>query len=172
MIFLAKFFLTYFILTLVYKGFLSSYGDDEVDLITKFEAKNSEHLLSFFNADFNHEVVEGEPFVALFYKGKYVARMIEGCNAVSIIILFISFVVSFTGKLKSTLFFIFGGSLIIYILNVVRIAMLCSLLYYFPEQELLLHDILFPLFIYGVVFILWIIWIDKFSLYAKKNTSS
>jgi hypothetical protein len=31
------------------------------------------------------------------------SRIIEGCNAISIIILFISFVVSFSGKLKPTL---------------------------------------------------------------------
>jgi hypothetical protein len=30
-----------------------------------------------------------------------------------------------------------------------------------------LHGVLFPLFIYGVVFILWVIWVSKFSLYAK-----
>jgi hypothetical protein len=34
---------------------------------------------------------------------KLCRRIIEGCNAISIIILFISFVVSFSGKLKPTL---------------------------------------------------------------------
>ncbi|HJR99742.1 MAG TPA: exosortase family protein XrtF [Flavobacterium sp.] len=103
----------------------------------------------------------------LLYKTKYMARMIEGCNAISIIILFISFVVSFSGKLKPTLLFIFAGSLIVYLLNVIRIGLLCAGLYHFPEQSSLMHDILFPLFIYGAVFILWVVWVNKFSLYAK-----
>jgi hypothetical protein len=42
-----------------------------------------------------------ETFIKLIYN-KYVARIIEGCNAISIIILFISSVL-FSGKLKPTL---------------------------------------------------------------------
>jgi membrane protein CcdC involved in cytochrome C biogenesis len=47
-----------------------------------------------------------------------------------------------------------------------RIAMLSVLMYHFPGQ-CLSCGVLFPLFIYGVVFILWVIWVSKFSLYAK-----
>jgi hypothetical protein len=39
----------------------------------------------------------------------------------------------------------------------------------FPGQVSFLHGVLFPLFIYGVVFILWVIWVSKFSLYAKNT---
>jgi len=170
LVFIAKFFLTYIVLTFLYQGFLSRFEDNEVDSITSLVANNTEQLLSFFNADFKLEGVENGPYIDLVYKQKYVARIIEGCNAVSIIILFISFVVSFSGKLKLTLSFIIGGSLVIYVLNVVRIALLSGLLYSFPEQEQLLHGVMFPLFIYGVVFLLWVIWINKFSLYAKKDT--
>jgi exosortase family protein XrtF len=77
---------------------------------------------------------------------------------------------SFSGKLKTTFFFVFGGSLLIYVLNVLRIAALSALIFYFPKQEPFLHGVLFPLYIYGVVFILWLIWVRKFSRYASKNT--
>ena len=97
----------------------------------------------------------------LLYNGKYIARMIEGCNAISVLILFVSFVVSFSGKLKTTLLFILAGSFIVYALNVMRIGLLCMGLYWFPEQESLLHDVIFPLFIYGVVFLLWVIYFSK-----------
>ena len=105
----------------------------------------------------------------MIYNQKYVARIIEGCNAVSVVILFISFVVAFSGKLKPTLLFIFGGSLFVYVLNVVRIAILSVLMFHFPKQEPFLHGVLFPLYIYGVVFILWLIWVRKFSRYASKD---
>jgi len=84
-------------------------------------------------------------------------------------ILFISFVVAFTGKFKSTLWFIPLGLLIIHVLNILRIASLSIALYKFPEYEHFLHGILFPLVIYGVVFLLWVIWVNKFSLYASKT---
>jgi len=89
-----------------------------------------------------------------------------------VIILFISFVIAFSGKIKTTLLFILLGSFIIHVLNVFRIALLCILMYYFPKQQHLLHGVVFPLIIYGVVFILWIIWVNKFSKYATKTIKS
>jgi len=89
-----------------------------------------------------------------------------------VIILFVSFVIAFSGKTKTTILYVMGGSLLIHILNVVRIALLCILMYYFPKQEHFLHGVFFPLFIYGVVFILWVIWVNKFSFYAKKTIKS
>lgn len=167
LVFLAKFFLTYLVLTLIYQFFLSQFDENSVDSVTQFVARNTEYFFRIFNVDFLVKEVSGAPYMMLLYNGKYIARMIEGCNAISVIILFIAFVVSFSGKLKPTLLFILAGSLIVYFLNVLRIGLLCMGLYWFSEQQALLHDIVFPLFIYGVVFLLWIIWVNKFSLYAK-----
>jgi exosortase family protein XrtF len=58
---------------------------------------------------------------------------------------------------------------LIFILNIFRIALLTKGLYKYPEYGTFLHDILFPLVIYGVVFVLWIIWVLKFSAYAKEK---
>lgn len=159
--------MTYIILTLLYQGFLRRFEDNKIDSITKVVARNTEQLLDLFPTDAAIEENKMGSSIKLLYNHKYVARIIEGCNAISVIILFISFVVSFSGKLKPTLFFVFGGSIVIYILNVIRIAMLSVLIYHFPRQVSLLHSVLFPLFIYGVVFLLWVIWVRKFSLYAK-----
>ena len=85
-------------------------------------------------------------------------------------ILFVAFVVAFSGKLKTTVLFLIFGIIIIHVLNVIRIAMLCVLLQKYPAQEEILHGVVFPLFIYGVVFGLWVIWVNKFSTYAKETT--
>jgi exosortase family protein XrtF len=169
LLFLTKFFLTFIILTVLYQGFLGSFEDDKIDSITRLVARNTEQLLNLFPTDAGIEENKAETFIILIYNHKYVARIIEGCNAISVIILFISFIVSFSGKVKPTMLFIFGGSIVIYILNVLRIAMLSVLIYHFPGQVSLLHGVFFPLFIYGVVFILWVIWVRKFSLYAKNT---
>ncbi|OYX84009.1 MAG: exosortase family protein XrtF [Flavobacteriales bacterium 32-34-25] len=167
LIFLAKFFLTYLVLGLIYQAYLMRFDHDAVDSITQFVSRNTAQLLTSFDVDFYVNEIPNTANILLYYNGQAVARMIEGCNAVSVIILFISFVVAFSGRLKTTLVFILGGSILIYILNVIRIALLCLALYWFPEQQSFLHQIVFPLFIYGVVFILWVIWVNKFSLYAK-----
>ena len=57
----------------------------------------------------------------------------------------------------------------IFILNIFRIALLTAGLYKYPEYGAFLHDILFPLVIYGVVFVLWIVWVIKFSAYSKEK---
>ena len=133
-------------------------------------SRNTEQVLQLFHGGPAIEESETHPYAKLFYNQKYVAKIIEGCNALSVIILYVSFIVAFSGKLKPTLLFVFGGSLLIYILNVLRIASLSALIFYFPEQEPFLHGVVFPLYIYGVVFILWLIWVNKFSRYAAKAT--
>jgi exosortase family protein XrtF len=150
----------------LYQLYLNSIGLTKIDAITRFVARNTASILQLFSDAFVQEN-KPEPYIKLFYRQQYVARIIEGCNAISVIILFVSFVVAFSGKLKPTVLYILGGSLVIYVLNVVRIALLAVALFHFPDLENILHGVIFPLFIYGAVFILWIIWVRKFSKYAK-----
>jgi len=112
---------------------------------------------------FNYEAVvmpnELHPAMKLYLNGSHVADIIEGCNAVSIIILFISFVLAFYQNLKKTLLFILAGSVLIYCVNVARIAFLTVALYKYPEHQEVLHSVVFPAIIYGMVFLLWVFWI-------------
>lgn len=172
LLFLSKFIIVYLVLTFVYQSYLNQFDEKkmEVDAITQMVANQSEQLLSVFDANSYTKPNFKEPSVKLYYHDKWVARIIEGCNAVSVIILFISFVIAFTGKLKPTVLFIVSGILLIHCCNVIRIALLCMAIFHYPKWEHFLHGVLFPLVIYGVVFGLWVIWVNKFSFYAKKNT--
>ena len=172
LLFLVKFIFSYLVLTIIYQYYLNQFDikNNEVDGLTKLVSTQVEHLLLLFNGDAHIELHPSQPCYKFFYNGKYVSRIIEGCNALSVIILFISFVIAFSGKLKNTIYFIISGSIIIHVLNITRIALLMVAFYNFPEANFILHDILFPLVIYGAVFILWIIWVNKFSFYAKTPT--
>lgn len=167
--FLSKFILVYLVLAFAYNSYLSSFSEAkfEVDGITKIVAEQAKWVLTIFDSQSYTSVNLKESSVKLFYHDKWVARIIEGCNAVSVIILFISFVIAFTGKWKKTFLFILLGSFLIHCFNVLRIALLCMAIFHYPQYEHILHGVIFPLFIYGVVFILWIIWVNKFSSYAK-----
>ena len=174
LLFLGKFLLTYLLLTFIYQSYLSQFDVKKLELdgFTQIVANQTEDLMLFFNCDVKTAPNIKEPGVNLYYNQTPIARIIEGCNALSVIILFISFIIAFSGNLKSTILYIISGSILIHILNVIRIALLCVLMYHYPKQKHLLHGVLFPLFIYGVVFLLWIIWVNKFSKYAKKNIQS
>lgn len=174
MLFLAKFLLTYLLLTVVYQSYLSQFDveKNETDHFTEIVAKQTMELMLFFDSDVKIAPNKKEPSVNFYYNQYPIARIVEGCNALSVIILFISFIVAFSGKIKQTIIYLVCGSIFIHVLNVIRIALLCLVMYYFPKQNHLFHGVLFPLFIYGVVFLLWIIWVNKFSNYAEKNSES
>lgn len=152
---------------MLYKFYLNSYEVNDVDGISVFVAENAEALLKFFDYNIIIQKSSQNPWLEIILNNLFIARIIEGCNAVSVMVLFISFIAAFSGKFKNTILFILFGVVSIYILNVVRIALLAVLLYNFPEKNKLLHDIFFPLIIYGYVFLLWIFWINRFSKYAK-----
>lgn len=172
LIFLIKFFLVYLIFTIIYEFYLNQFDNTnlfQVDDFTMLVASQINKTLLFFNYDSSFILHDNQASVKLFLNDVYIARVVEGCNAISVMILFAAFVVAFSGKWIHTVLFIIGGCLLIHVLNVLRIALLCIALHRYPKQEYLLHDIIFPLFIYGVVFGLWVIWVNKFSTHVRKN---
>ena len=171
LLFLGKFILSYLVLTIIYQTYLNRFEEKnaEVDSFTQIVANQSATVLSWFDANSYTMPHLTEPTVKLFYRGKYISRIIEGCNALSVIILFVSFVIAFTGKFKNTLLFIMLGCILIHVLNIGRIALLCIALYHLPQYEHLLHGVVFPLVIYGVVFLLWVIWVNKYSIHATDS---
>ncbi|WP_396195372.1 exosortase family protein XrtF [Flavobacterium sp.] len=168
LLFLAKFLLTYILLTVIYQTYLNRFETEknEVDSFSQWVAHQTQSVLTLFDTEVYTEAHPTEPSIKIIYKGQYISRIIEGCNALSVIILFVAFVVAFTGKLKQTLIFILIGSVIIHLLNIARIALLSIALYHYPEYEHLLHGVVFPLIIYGIVFLLWVIWVNKYSIHA------
>lgn len=139
------------------------------DYITHLVSKQTEALLNTFG--YNAEVLAhpNEPSMKLILNGKYLARIIEGCNSISVIILFVSFVIAFSGKLKTTFFYILSGSVLIYTVNLLRIVILSIGLYHYPDYSEFLHTVVFPGIIYGMVFLLWIFWVNRFSKLKSRN---
>lgn len=168
-IFLLKFGFTYLLLYGLYWLFLNQYdaAKFEPDGITSLVARQSRDFMNFFGEQAYIRPRTKEASYFFYLHGKKLARVVEGCNAVSVMILFAAFIVAFSTTFKRTALYILAGILIIHILNIVRIGILSAGLYYHPEYGEMLHDIVFPLFIYGVVFLLWVAWVIKFSGYAK-----
>jgi exosortase family protein XrtF len=135
-------FLTFIVLTLLYQGFWVVLKNKIDPLL--LVGRNTEQLLDLFPADVATEENKEETFIKLIYNHKYVARIIEGCNAISIIIYLFHSLFVFR-KVKPTLLY-FWRKVLVYVLNVMRIAMLSVLMYHFPGQVSFLHGVLFCLF--------------------------
>ena len=164
LIFLAKFFGTYLFLIFIYASFLKHYdGQNRIDSATISVSKFVEKGLDLF--DFESKMVINHPKKSVdIYKDNFIfIQIIEGCNAISVMILFVAFVIAFSNGFWHTFLYLIFGALLIYILNILRIILIIIGIYNFPELKELLHDIIFPLIIYGTVVLLWLFWINKFS---------
>lgn len=170
-IFLIKFFATYFILFAIYAAYLQKSQEKEpvfkTASITTLVADQTVSLLDFFGVDAGAFQHKKELSVKLIINENYTARVIEGCNSISIIILFIAFIIAFAGSLKATIIYVFLGSAFIYVINIARIAFLSVMIYKYPNKQEFLHNLVFPAIIYGTVFLLWVLWVNKFSNYKK-----
>ncbi|WP_299060071.1 exosortase family protein XrtF [uncultured Polaribacter sp.] len=170
-LFLVKFFVSYFVLVALYNGYLQKSQQKTItyktSTITTAVAEQTVKVLSMFGYDVSAVQHDKEMSVKLIIEGNYTARVIEGCNSVSLIILFVSFIIAFSASFKTTFMFAFLGSIFIYVVNVLRIAFLTVMIYKFPDQLGFLHDFIFPAIIYGAIFLLWVIWVHQFSKFKK-----
>ncbi len=172
LLFLIKFFGVYFALLSIYNCYLSKTQQKETTFIcspvTQNVATQTTNMLNLFGHKASSIQHSKELSIKLFLNNRYIARVIEGCNGISIIILFIAFVIAFSGPIKQTALYIIFGSALIYGVNIIRIGFLVVLLDKFPNQQTFLHNLLFPAIIYGLTFFLWIIWVQKFSNYKNE----
>jgi len=169
--FILTFLSVYIVLTMCYKLYLDFSDGSKYypDYITNLVAKQSESLIHTFGYDADIVAHQDEPSMKLLVNSKFVARVVEGCNSISVIILFISFIIAFAGKFKYTFIYILTGSVLIYVVNLIRIAILSIGLYNYPWRKDILHTVIFPMIIYGMVFLLWMFWVNRFSKNKKQN---
>jgi exosortase family protein XrtF len=88
----------------------------------------------------------------------------DPCNGLTLFALFSLFIVAYPGSWKHKLWYIPAGITLIHILNIIRITALCIIVKVSPEMLEFNHTYLFQILMYGFIFLLWYVWIKKFSL--------
>ena len=168
--FIVLFLGTYIVLSAIYAYYLkvSVSSGFPPDYLTNLVARQSAAVLDAFGYNAVLEVSTIKKGVLLTIENRYTVNIVEGCNAASVIILFVSFIISFAEKFKKTALFLLAGAVLIYVVNILRIAVLTIALYKFPEYQDVLHSVLFPAVIYGMVFILWIVWVKTLNAKPAK----
>lgn len=162
---LLRFLVIYLMLLGGYQLYLNDFEVQGLDPISRKIADNVVMVQNFLGYPSGLYDMVKEKSVYFYISGQYPTKMVEGCNAVSIMILFLSFIFAFYKGWKTFVFSVIGLA-ILYILNVLRIAGLNVI---YVENEAwgnAAHDYAFPAIIYGGVVILWLIWI---KFYVLKN---
>lgn len=165
---LLRFIIIYLVLLFAYQFYLNSFKETGLDPFSRMVAEQVRLFQNMWGfPTMLYDDIKGEQ-VWFQVKGNYVTRMVEGCNAISVMILFVSFIFAFYEGIK-TFIFVIAGLLILYIMNVLRIVGLNIVVSDYPNYSKMTHDYVFPAVIYGTVVLLWLVWIKCFAL---KNENS
>lgn len=87
----------------------------------------------------------------------------DSCNGLALFALFSIFIIAFPGKIKAKLWFVPLGIVSIHLLNVLRILALSIIQTYSYEWTEFNHTYTFTILIYGYIFYLWLLWVNKYS---------
>lgn len=166
---LLRFLAIYLVLVFLYQAYLNQTAGSALDPVSFSIAEQVAGIQNFlgFSTQLYHE---GKAETAWFYvEQQYVTRMVEGCNAISVMILFAAFVFAFYKGMK-TFGFTAAGLIALYVMNLLRIVALNLVVLKFPQYSKMFHDYVFPAVIYGTVVVLWLIWMrtenEKKTAYA------
>ncbi|UZT96612.1 exosortase family protein XrtF [Chryseobacterium fluminis] len=165
---LFRFIMMYLVLLFAYQFYLNSFEKSGLDPFSRLIAGQVRHIQNFigFPTRLYNDVTGSQ--VWFYVKNGYATRMVEGCNAISVMILFLSFIFAFY-KGSRTFIFAFVGLILLYIMNLLRIVGLNVVMTDYKQYGKAVHDFVFPAVIYGSVVVLWLVWI---KLFALKNENS
>lgn len=165
---LLRFIIIYLVLLFAYQFYLNSFKNEGLDPFSRMIAEQVRLIQN--NLNYPTQLYNDIPKeqIGFYVKNGYATRMVEGCNAVSVMILFVSFVFAFY-KGSKTFVFVFSGLVLLYIMNLLRIVGFNIVMTDHKDFGKMFHDFVFPAVIYGSVVVLWLVWIKFFAL---KNENS
>jgi len=121
---------------------------------------------------FNPELVaSGNTANLIFINGigTPAVRVESGCDGLDLMVLFLIFIVVFPGKQKGKLWFIPACILAIHLINIIRITILAIINNYDQALMQFNHKYTFTVVVYLFIFVLWYVWITKFSGLKKEQ---
>lgn len=122
-------------------------------------------LLSFADVNYHLSIQQRGNYIlhTVCYDTKCLVGVGRGCNALELFVLFAGFIMAFPGAIKNKVWYIMAGIVVIHLLNVCRVAALAVIQFKAPQYLDFNHRYTFTFLVYGVIFILWIIWVKLFS---------
>lgn len=101
--------------------------------------------------------------------GVYLDR---GCMGRNVMLAYAALIAVFPGKIKHKFWYIPMGLIIITIVNILRISGLAITAYCCPEYSDINHYLVFKIIAWIVIFLLWVIWFNRFSPFKKNKITN
>jgi exosortase/archaeosortase family protein len=121
---------------------------------------------SFFLNLFNPTQVVGD---GLYIFGKLRVHVGIPCNGVEMMGVFACIVIAFRARWYHKLWMIVSGSIIIFILNSIRVGLLAALIVHHHLAFDINHKYIFNIFLYGTLLIIFSLWSSRFGILTDKH---
>ncbi|MGZ3900805.1 MAG: exosortase X [Bacteroidia bacterium] len=149
--------LFYGIHTFVIKKY-TYYDQEFIGLIIK-SAGNILHLLGYKT----FMVLQDRDFQVVGIDGSNGVWVGSNCNAITLFSLFSVFIIAYPGNQRDKFWYIPLGIILIHVLNILRVVALALIANYAPEYLDFNHTYTFTFLVYSIIFLSWIVWVNKFS---------
>ncbi len=108
-------------------------------------------------------ILQDQDFQVIGIDGSNGVWVGSNCNAIKLFSLFAVFIIAYPGNQKNKIWFIPAGIIAIHLLNIIRVTVLALIAKSAPELLNFNHTYTFTFLIYAFIFLLWMIWVNKFS---------
>ncbi len=132
--------------------------------------ENTAFILKIFGFSV-YQSIEGQNMQLIGIDGSHPIWIGSPCNALTLFMFFSLFVIAFPGSIKKKLWFIPLGVIIIHVANVLRVVALTTINFYAPQYIEFNHTYTFTVLVYGIIFLLWMWWVNSALKEYKSNES-
>lgn len=143
----------------------------QYDLSPLFDAI-SEHVAKvtyFFAHIFDNSVALTGGNVLSFPNGNGV-KVVWSCSGVKQMFIFLSIMLFASGSWKNKLWFIPLGLVLCYFINIIRTTILTIIIKEHPDIFPLMHHHILKYLYYGLIFLIWVVWEEKFAKITGRNS--
>lgn len=137
--------------------------------IIKPQADISSIFLRIFGYEVDQDYMVNGCEARIVFAGAGSICIGSGCSGLELFLLFFGFILLMRGRLKDKLWFVPLGFLSILIMNIIRIIVLCVIYYHTPQYLDFNHKYTFVIVVYGAIFGLWVLWVNKFAYRADEQ---
>lgn len=140
--------------------------------VTGFFSWASAHVarMSFYVVHFFEEATRLVYGNIIIFPNDVQISIVWGCSAVKQASLFTLIMLFSRGSWVNKLWFVPLGWLAVYLFNILRISIIALLIQHHPTWFEFLHSYLFKYLFYGMIFALWVVWIERLSQLSSKKS--
>lgn len=114
-------------------------------------------------------IVRDDESMQIYFPNNCMIYVNSGCSGLKQILQFSLLIFLFPGPRMKKLWFIPLGVIIVHLTNVIRVVGLAMVMNYWPQHWDFSHDYVFRPLFYVVIFVLWVIWVERLK---DKHTKS